>query len=247
MTDFSKGLPWANKSRSYDIPKAELMDPAKPFVFDMDWKRELAYAKAGLSGYEQQIKDMATYADSMVVETKAQCADATEYAARAAKLRKRLDKERERWVKETGGYTRAVNAMVKPWKEDLERAEKTLGRKIATHTDIQEQARRKAEAEARRATEELNARLAKEAETGGYEAFKIEAPIAETVATKTRTESGSSSVKEEWKWEVSDFAALPDEYKVPNEKMLDQVLKAGKHEIPGLRIYTEKKTTIITR
>jgi hypothetical protein len=247
MTYFSKGLPWANKTRPIDIPKAELMDPAKPFVFDMDWKRELAYAKAGLSGYEQQIKDMATYADSMVVETEAQCADATEYAVQVAKLLKSLDEERERWVKETGGYTRAVNAMVKPWKEDLGRLKTALGRKIATYTDIQEQTRRKAEAEARRATEELNARLAKEAETGGYEAVKIEAPVAAPVATKTRTDSGSASVKEKWKWEVSDFAALPDEYKVPNEKMLDQVVKAGKHEIPGLRIYAKKKTTITTR
>jgi GMP synthase-like glutamine amidotransferase len=122
-----------------------------------------------------------------------------------------------------------------------------LGRKIATYTDIQEQSRRKAEAEAARATEELNARLAKEAETGGYEAVKIEAPIAEMVATKTRTDSGSASVKETWIWHVEDFTSLPDEYKLVNEKLLNQVIKAGKHEIPGLRIYAKKKTTIRTR
>ena len=244
MSSFDDGLPWL---KTVEMPKAELIDPATPFIFQVDWRRELAYAKAGLSDYEQQIKDMIAHAESMPVETEAQCADATEYAVQVAKLHKSLDEERKRWVKETDGYTRAVNAMVKPWKDGLELTKKTLGEKISTFTDIQEQARRKAEADAARATAELNARLAKEAEAGGYEAVKIEAPDAAPMATKTRTDSGSSSVKEKWEWEVIDFAALPDEYKVPNGKMLDKVVEAGKHEIPGLRIYPKKKTTITTR
>ena len=51
-----------------------------------------------------------------------------------------------------------------------------------------------------------------------------------------RTESGSSSVRYEKKIEVTDFAALPDIYKMINERKLDQAIKGGIRNIPGTEI-----------
>jgi len=41
------------------------------------------------------------------------------------------------------------------------------------------------------------------------------------------------------KYRVINFAELPDQYKIENSALLNKVVKAGIHEIPGVEIYLE--------
>ncbi|GAI94168.1 unnamed protein product, partial [marine sediment metagenome] len=52
-----------------------------------------------------------------------------------------------------------------------------------------------------------------------------------------------------WKWEVVDFALVPDSYKMINSGVLTPVVKAskGKIEIPGIRIFNEPIIAVNTR
>lgn len=53
---------------------------------------------------------------------------------------------------------------------------------------------------------------------------------------------GSSYIKETWKAKVVDFAKLPDYFKLPNQKLLDDNAQStkGTAQIPGVEFYSEK-------
>ena len=61
-----------------------------------------------------------------------------------------------------------------------------------------------------------------------------------------RTEMGTVSGRVTWKFEVTDFALLPDEYKLPNEQLLRSFANStkGSREIPGVRIFSEGGLTV---
>jgi len=50
-------------------------------------------------------------------------------------------------------------------------------------------------------------------------------------------DTGSLGVRDNWKLiEVTDFALLPDEYKIADVVKLGKVIRAGLHTIPGCKI-----------
>ncbi|MFH2033349.1 MAG: hypothetical protein ABIJ26_01415, partial [Candidatus Margulisiibacteriota bacterium] len=89
---------------------------------------------------------------------------------------------------------------------------------------------------ARQAAQEAqqHAQAAQEAQ----EAIQM-APVA---APQVETGDGMTRV-EVWKWEVQDKAAVPEEYKVLDEKKITTVVKAMKNSarIPGLLVFMVKE------
>lgn len=64
------------------------------------------------------------------------------------------------------------------------------------------------------------------------------APKVPTVEAKVE----GVSTRRVWKFRVTDFKALPDDYKQPNEKLLGEVARAtrGEVKIPGVEFYAEE-------
>ena len=66
---------------------------------------------------------------------------------------------------------------------------------------------------------------------------------------RVSTNMGTASMRDNWKYEVTDFALLPDAYKVPDTTMLTSV--AQKHHdqkpIPGVRFYNEPGLSVRAR
>ena len=56
-----------------------------------------------------------------------------------------------------------------------------------------------------------------------------------------RADTGSSGMRDHWKYKVIDFAILSDEYKIPNDKLLNTLASSIKKSrvIPGLEIYND--------
>lgn len=104
-----------------------------------------------------------------------------------------------------------------------------------------EQARIRAEEEKRRKEAEELAKLAEEAEATGDEETAAEAvaeaAMAEAKVTVMPKVSGTS-MREVYKAVVVDVDALPREYMMPNQSLIDQVVQKtkGALKIPGVRI-----------
>jgi hypothetical protein len=149
--------------------------------------------------------------------------------------------------------------------EPLKKADEVIKVKVR---DYLEREQRKAEAERRRllAEAETKARAEREARAQAAiaaaqaaqeehdevtaamamdEAVQIEAevivPIIDLSSAKVAKAAGQS-VRTDWDFEVSDFAKLPDNYKIADDKKIRGVVKAmkGAVEIPGVRIYSKQ-------
>lgn len=69
----------------------------------------------------------------------------------------------------------------------------------------------------------------------------IEAP------KRVSTDFGSTGMTTIWKFEVIDFALLPDRFKMENATLIGKVVRAGEREIPGVRIYSEDNIRTTTK
>lgn len=73
--------------------------------------------------------------------------------------------------------------------------------------------------------------------------------VAPPVAEHTRTELGTLGGRVTWKARVLDFKLLPDEYKLPNERLLNSLAAStkGTRQVPGVEFYTDRTATIRTK
>lgn len=73
--------------------------------------------------------------------------------------------------------------------------------------------------------------------------------VASEASKKVSTELGSSGQRDNWKWEVTDFPLLPDEYKVVDGSMLTAIAKKhhDQKQVPGVRFYNEPIITVRAR
>lgn len=67
------------------------------------------------------------------------------------------------------------------------------------------------------------------------------APIIMPTVEKTTPKADMRLYRKVWKFEVTDLSKLPDQYKIPNEIAIGQVVRALKEKtkIPGVRIWQE--------
>ena len=112
-------------------------------------------------------------------------------------------------------------------------------------------AREKAEAEARAAAEAKrieDEKKTKAAEDMGLpsalfvepEPEEVDLPLPLAPQTPIKTQRGAVStttVKENWQYEIIDAAAVPRQYCEPSRDHIRQSIIAGTREIPGVRIY----------
>jgi len=149
--------------------------------------------------------------------------------------------------------------------EPLKKADDAIKAKVG---DYLAREQRKAEAERRRLLAEAEAKARAEREARAQaalaaaqaaqeehddmtaalamdEAVQIEAEvIVPTVDLSTAkvVKAAGQSVRTDWDFEVVDFAKLPDQYKIADDKKIRAVVKAmkGSVEIPGVRIYSKQ-------
>ncbi len=64
---------------------------------------------------------------------------------------------------------------------------------------------------------------------------------------KVSTDSGSVTQVPNRTWEIADFAALPNEYKIPDTAKIGRVVRAGIPSIPGIHIIEGTNIRVNTR
>ena len=96
--------------------------------------------------------------------------------------------------------------------------------------------RRKAEKAAQQAAAKKQAEIDKAAKKAGIDPVKMPTPVLPKKQGPVRTGSGTASVRTKLVFDVVDFAALPDEYKMVNPKALAAAITAGIRQIPGAKL-----------
>lgn len=204
--------------------------PATP-ILDLD------VAKRDLSPYREQIANMVKEAMALTVENDETNAIAVELGTQAKKLNKTIEAEKKRIIDQPNDFIKAVRNFCKSFQDDLVRVENITKQKVSTYGAKVELNRRKAEEAARKAIEELQKKIDKEAQKAGVEAPKIETPVMPESPKVTRTNSGTSYIRKEWTFEITEPWNVPREYMKVDEQAIRKAVKAGIREIAGVRIY----------
>jgi hypothetical protein len=167
--------------------------------------------------------------------------EAAEFLSQVKTARKRWDELRHWFTDPLEAQKRAIIARFKASDAPLEQAEKIVGGKHISYVRVREEAARKEQERLRRQAEARQARQAARAEEKGLEAPPVVIPMPTVQAPpKTiHTTTGTVTTRRVWRFEVTDFAALPEEYKVADEVKLGKVVRAGVREIPGVSIFEE--------
>jgi len=189
------------------------------------------------SFYDQALK-LAEYAEARDIAIIEDLKPATDDLSIIARVKKALEAKRKEFIQPLQDHIKEINDAFKRLMEPIEIADKTTRSKILAFQQEQERIRRE--------QEEVN-RLRMEA---AQKEMELKGELSELVSLvevspeapkRVSTDMGTAGQRDNWKWEVVDFALVPDGYKMINSGVLTPVVKAskGKITIPGIRIYNE--------
>jgi hypothetical protein len=202
-------------------------------------------ARRAFEPYRQRIAQMHADADALEIATDEGEKQAVDAAAQAKKLVNALEDQRKTVIGEPDKFVRTVNGFVRGFRQPLDEVVNTLRQKIGAFQYQKELERRKIEAAMREEAARLQEKLKAEAAQAGVEPpplMPVPAPRPDSI---TRTEQGASaSIRTAWTAEITDPDQVPREYCSPDQTKINQAVKAGVRQIPGVRIF-EKPTTIL--
>ena len=231
MIDFKKTAEEADTDEIDCSPALQTGEPvrhSKPF--------DLETAKKPFRKYQLKISEMKRQAAALVVQDEGSAQSATEMLAQVSTIVKTMEAERKSVILDPDQFVRGMNAFFRTFRQPLETVTGTLKKSLGDYSYKQELERREDERKAQEAQRKVQAELDKEAEEKKIEPVKMPAMVAPKKKTPVRSESGSSSVRFKKVIEVTDFAGLPDEYKMVNDRALQSALNAGLKNIPGTKI-----------
>jgi len=186
-----------------------------------------------------------TIALGRVITTNEELAPATEDLSLIAKMKKSIEEKRKEYVNPIREHLDAVNTAFKEFLAPLDEADKVTRSKILDFRNEQDRKRREAEAIEREKMELAQ----REAELKGGEITVDLTPVEkpDAVPDKVHTDLGSQGYMKIKKWEIEDFAAVPDDFKMIDAGKVTKLVKAGIGSIAGIRIWEEETLRINTR
>ena len=152
-------------------------------------------------------------------------------------MKKAIEAKRKEFVSPIQEHLRAINDAFKTLTEPLLLADQITRTKVLGYNQEQERIRQE--------QEEIN-RLRMEA---AEKEMELKGELSEPVGLVETTpeppkhyhaDMGTATTKKIKKWEVVDFALVPDEYKMPDAVKIGKVVRAGIPTISGIRIWDEE-------
>lgn len=197
-------------------------------------------------GYFQEALKLLEYATALVITTDEIVKSATNDLSLISKLKKVMDNKRKSLLDPLKLQADAIRDTYNYLMVPVLEADKITRGKILAYRQEQERKRREAEEIARM---EREAAERKAALTG--EPVVAPEPV-ETVPESPdhyRAEMGTLGKSLLHKWEVEDFAMVPDTYKKIDAGAVTNVVKAskGKIVIPGIKVWSEESLRVTTK
>ena len=185
------------------------------------------------------------WAESRVIKCNDDLKPATADLAVMAKIKKQLMAKKVEYTTPLRDNLKHIVEVFNGLLEPLEEANQITRKKVTDY--IFEQNRKKAEAEALEARKLALAREEAELNNGEFTVPLNTVVIPEAAPTKVHTGMGSTGMRKLKKWEIENFADVPDEYKMIDAAKVGKLVRAGIDHIPGIRIYEEETLTVTTR
>lgn len=186
---------------------------------------------------------MRDFAIARVIAADADLSPATEDLSMIAKLKKALTEKKAEYYKPVKAHLDAISAAFQTILTPVEEADKITREKIMAYRA--EQSRKAAEAEAiNQAKLDLARREA--ALNGGEITVDLTPVEAPAPVKKVQTDLGTASTMKVVKWELLDFAAVPDQFKVLDSAKVTKLVKAG-GGIPGIRVFEEETLRVTAK
>jgi len=222
----ANGKPKAKKEKVTYLTKSAGLPPSiKPL------QEELEQYKPKLAELEKQAKELKVK-DQETLQL------SIDGAATAKGMIKALNGRKEVFTGPHREYINQVNNAVKFFTEAFKRIADEYSEKGGEYQyqiELAESRQRKAiDAANKKLQEDLN----KQAEKDGVKApvvTPVKVPPRETVI---HTAGGHSQhLRKEWKGEIEDPEKVPREYCIPDQKLINQAIRMGVREIPGVKIF----------
>jgi hypothetical protein len=162
------------------------------------------------------------------IEDEKEYEEATELLKATKGKIKLLDQERTLTVKPLNDQVRQINSWYKKPLDKLKSIESTMKKMLAQYQLRQRQEQEKLLAQAAsEKTDHAEAQL-----------------LVMQAAKKTAPAISGVSVREVWKWDLSDESKVPMEYYSLDHSKIDAAVKSGKRDIPGIRVYQDAQVAV---
>ena len=182
---------------------------------------------------EEESSILLKQADSYVIKSAQDVDSASEFLSEVKGLENRIEAKRLEFTKPLNQSLKAINETFKKLSKSLVDARQIVAIRILDW--------RKAENDRIAKEEERRRKIQDAHERAGHE---VKAPI---ILEKLEKRMGDTQARKVWSWKLVDFNKVPDSYKEISPVAINQAIRNGIREIPGLRIFQEESLSIIRR
>lgn len=189
-------------------------------------------------GMQVECNKLLTWAETRTIEFNADVVDATDDLIVIRKLAKAIESRRKEYTVPLDDHKKTIMEFFRQLTDPLERADKLTCGKI---TAYRQEVDRKRQEVWKLEQDKLDLARREEALTGEHTIDLTPVVQPEAAPAHVYTEAGTLGMTANWKYQVIDFALLPDAYKIEDSSQLTAI--ARKHhdlkQIPGVRFFNE--------
>jgi len=197
-------------------------------------------------GYFLEAQKLQQYAESRVIATVEDAKLATDDLSIISRLKKAMEEKRKEYLAPLQDQVKAINETYKTLMEPILGADYVTRHKLLDYQKEQDRIRHEQE-EINRKRQEA---AAQEKALTGQVTEPVElVEVTPEASKRVSTEIGMAGQRANWKYEVFDFALLPNEYKLADSAMLNSIAKKyhDQKQIPGVRFYNDPTIQVTTR
>lgn len=187
-----------------------------------------------------EAQGLLTYANYRTIATDDDVKLATDDLGIMSRLKKAIEARRREYTVPLNDHLTTINEAFKTFTAPLAEADSTTRAKVLVYRA--EQARQRAEQERINSLREEAARAEMKLKDELTEPTDL-VEVAPVQPAHYRTDSAMTGTVKRWKFEVEDFDALPNEYKLPDTTKIRKVVTAGA-SIPGVRAWQEDELRV---
>ena len=182
---------------------------------------------------ESQVSPLVKQAGSYVIDSVEAVDTASVFLKQVRDTERSIEDKRLEFTAPLNQSLKAINDTFKKLKEPLEQARALLTNKILGW--------KRDEAERLFKEEERRRKIQEAHREAGHE---VSAPV---VLERPENKIGNTQTRKVWTFRVKEFSKIPDVYKVINQVAVNQSIRDGVRDIPGIEVYQEEQLAIVGR
>jgi len=219
-------------------PKATKEKREKTFVMLTPTAPKIEPIQKEFAKYKPQLTDLEKQAKELEVKDQGTFQIAIDGAGTAKNLIKAIDGRKAEITAPYREFNNQVNNAAKFFTEPLKRIADSFSRKSGDYQYQLDLARRRQEKAIEEANRKLQADLDKQAKKDGVDAPTVTPVKPAKPENVIHTEGGHSQhLRKQWVGEIEDPEKVPREYCSPDQRLINNAVKMGVREIPGVKIF----------